>query len=248
MKKVLLASASRAFLNRNSNLLLKRGFQLFTATSGAAALSLHEEQGFDLILSDLELEDMAGIKFCSLVSAGEGLRPVTVILTCHNTPASIEKVRQSGASAILVKPIDPLQLVETIGRFIDLQIGKSKRVVLKVTVFSRKHGQEFTCFSHDLSNTGILLETGHRLALGNRMVCRFTLPGSCQIVAEAEVARSMCTLDGNALYGVKFIDLPLSCRRSIDDYISADAHGVMSPRHLATSPLSAGQPSIVDYV
>jgi len=233
MKKVLLASASRAFLNRITNLLLKRGFQLFTATSGAEALKLHHEHFFDLILSDLELEDMGGNKFCSLTHSGESLRYVPVILTCHNIPASIEKVRRSGASAILIKPIDPLQLVETIGRFIDLQIGKSKRVVLKVTVISRKHEQEFTCFSHDLSNTGILLETDYQLELGNRIVCRFALPGSCQIEAEGEVIRSMCTLEGKALYGVKFIDLPLSCRRGIDDYVASNAHAVNSARNQA---------------
>lgn len=242
MKKVLLASASRAFLNRNTNLLLKRGFQLFTATSGAEALKLHEEHFFDLILSDLELEDMAGNKFCSLAHTGDAFWHVPVILTCHNTPASIEKVRQSGASAILVKPIDPIQLVETIGRFIDLQIGKSKRVILKVTVMSRKDGQEFTCFSHDLSNTGILLETDYHLELGNRIVCRFTLPGSYQIEAEGEVIRSMCTLEGNSLYGIKFIDLSLSFRRWIDDYVASNAHASNPARNHSPHPPQGASP------
>lgn len=242
MKKVLLASASRAFLNRNTNLLLKRGFQLFTATSGAEALRLHEEHLFDLILSDLELEDMAGNKFCYLAHTGEPKRHVPVILTCHNIPGTLERVRQSGASAILIKPIDPIQLVETIGRFIDLQIGMSTRVVLDVTVIISKYNEEFTCFSHDLSNAGILLETGYQLDLGDRIVCRFTLPGSCQIEAVGEVIRSMSTLEGKALYGVKFIDLPLSCRRGIDDYVASHDHMASSTRNFTSPPLPSVSP------
>lgn len=223
MKKVLLVSASKAFLQRNMNLLMTRGFQLLTATGGAEALKLHKEYFFDLILADLELEGMDGNRFCSLLRAEENLRHVPVILICHNISSSIERVKQSNASAIIMKPIDPIQLVETIGRFIDVQIGRNKRVVLKVVVISKNYAHEFTCFSHDLSTTGILIETEYHLELCSRIVCRFSLPGSCQIETAGEVVRSLSTLDSKCLYGIKFFNLPLSCRRGINDYVASQS-------------------------
>lgn len=222
MKKVLLASASKVFLKRNTNLMMRRGFRLFSVTTGAEALKLNKEYQFDLILADLKLEDMGGSTLCSLVRKDENSRNVPVILFCHNIPGSIERIEQSSASAMLIKPIDPIKLLETVGSYLDLQLGRSKRVVLHVKVVSKKLGLEFFCFSHDISNTGILLETEFQLALGSRIVCQFNLPGSCQIEIEGEITRCMSALECENLYGVKFIDLPLSARRAIDDYINSN--------------------------
>jgi len=221
MKKVLLASTSKVFLRRNSNLLMRRGFQLFTAPSGSESLKLHEKHDFDLILADFKLDDMCGCTLCSLIRKKETSRHVPIILTCHNIAGSIERVEQSGADAMLLKPIDPMYLLETLGNFLGLQLGRSKRVVLKVTVFSRDQLLEFTCFSHDISNTGILLETDHQLALRSRIICRFTLSDTCEIEAEGQIIRCMSGVERENIYGVKFIALPLSCRRAIDSYVAS---------------------------
>lgn len=230
MKKVLLASASKVFLRRNANLLMRRGFQLFTALSGSESLKLHEEFDFDLILADFKLDDMCGCTLCSLIRKKETSRHVPIILTCHNIEGSIERVEQSGADAMLLKPIDPMHLMDTLGSFLGLQLGRSKRVILKVTVFSKDQLMEFTCLSHDISNTGILLETDHQLALKSRIICRFTLPDTCHIEAEGQVIRCMSGAECENIYGVKFIALPLSSRKAIDGYVaSAEYHPKESP-------------------
>lgn len=130
MKKVLLASVSNAFLRRNTNLLQRREFQLYTATSGAVVVKMHEEYRFDLILCDLALDDMDGCTLCSLVRNADNDQHVPVILICHNMPDNIARVEQSGADAMLLKPIEPISLIETIGSFLGLEIGRSKRDIL----------------------------------------------------------------------------------------------------------------------
>ncbi|MBP1728610.1 MAG: response regulator, PilZ [Deltaproteobacteria bacterium] len=239
MKKVLLASASKVFLKRNTNLLKGRGFQLISTMNGAEALKLHKEYLFDLVLADLKLEDMCGCTLLSLVREEEASRHVPVILICHKISGSIERVEQSGASAMLLKPIDPIQLIETIGSFLDMQIGRSKRVVLNVKVLVKKIDLEFYCLSYDISNTGILLETEYNLDLGVRIMCRFTLPGSCKIEAEGEVIRYMSTLEYKSLYGVKFINLPLPYLKSIEHYLAATANSCASTQNLAVTDLFA---------
>jgi len=200
---------------------MQTGMQIYTATSGAEALKLHAEHLFDLILSDFELDDMDGCTLCSLVGKEESARHVPVILICHNQSSTVAKVEQSGASAMLLKPVDPMQLLKTIGRFTGLQLVRNKRVLLRVNVLSRKQDLEFSCLSHDISSTGILVETEHELALGSRVLCHFTLPDITRIEAEGEVIRCMHAEGYKNLYGVKFIHMPLSYRKAIDDYIDS---------------------------
>lgn len=82
MKKVLLTSSSKTFLERNMNLLTNKGFRFFTATNGSETIRLHQEHLFDLILSDLELEDMDGCVLCSEVRRTESSQPVSIVLIC----------------------------------------------------------------------------------------------------------------------------------------------------------------------
>ena len=220
MKKILLVSGYISFLTRNSNLLRNRAFQVFTAYSGGEALKQHKEHHFDLILVDFKLEEMGGCTLCSLIRKGEDSPQVPIIITCHNFPGSIERVAECGASRMLLKPINPINLMETISGFLDFPLIRSRRVVVKVNVLSKAKEEEFFCFSHDLSNTGILIETDYQLAIGSRIICKFTLENICDIEVEGEVTRMMTGLECENIYGVKFISLPLSCHKNIDKYIA----------------------------
>jgi len=186
MTKILLVSGYISFLTRNSNLLRNRVFQIFTAKSGGEALKLHQEHHFDLMLVDFKLEEMGGCTLCSLIRKSEHASQVPIIITCHNIPGSIERVSKCGASKMLLKPVEPITLMESISAFLDSPLIRSKRVVLKVNVLSTAYDQEFSCFSHDLSNTGILIETDYQLAIGSRITCKFTLENISDIEIDGE--------------------------------------------------------------
>ncbi len=166
MKKVLLVSTYMLFLKKNTTLLMKRGFRLFTAASGTDALKLHKEHNFDLILLDFKLEEMSGCTFCHLIRKGKDSPRVPIIMTCHNIPGSIESAEQSGADVVLIKPIEPLNSWKLSAVSLIWRLAEIKRVVFKVKVVSKIYGLEFSCLSHDISNTGILLETDSTLLWG----------------------------------------------------------------------------------
>ncbi len=224
MKKVLLASASKDFLKRNTALMLDKGFLFVTATSGLEALRLHEEHIFDLILSDLELGDMDGCRFSSEVHKRDTQAPTPVIMICFDTVECINRVKKSCASAIIPRPINPTNLLITIGSFIDMQLARSKRVIFNSDVLCLKQELEFSCFSHDLSATGILLEADHKLELEDRMICQFDLPGISKVKTEGKVTRCFSTAEGKMLNGVKYIDLPLPARSAIQRYVFLYGH------------------------
>jgi len=224
VKKFLLVSESKSFLKRNTNLLQRRDIQLFTATSGEDALKLHGEFQFDLILTDLELEDMDGFRLCSQVRQIDGSIKVPLIISCHKTADSLERFAQSDATAMLIKPIDPFELVETIEKFTNLKMIRYKRVEFDVKVVLKTDDMELLCESYDISNTGMLLATGIELALGMRIACQFTLPDGHRIEAGGEIVRAMSTVKRKSFYGIKFINLPQSCRKAINDYVNLTAN------------------------
>lgn len=234
MKKVLLASSSKAFLGRNSTLLMSQGFQFFTASSGLEALNLHETVEFDLILSELELSDMDSCDLCAEIHQKDALKLVPVVIICHDKVQHLQRVKQSNAAAILLRPINPTHLLITIGSFIDMQLARSKRVGLNTVVLIRKQGLELVCKSSDISATGIRLVTEHKLDLGARISCQFTLPEICKIQTEAEVIRYNDASNGKNknVYGARFIDLTLSHRNAITKYVASNNHlGIKQKMH-----------------
>jgi len=224
VKKVLLTSSSKAFLERNMNLLMNKGFQFFTAATGSETIKLHQEYFFDLILAELELKDMDGCTLCSEVRKTESARPVSVVLICSDTAECLKKVEESDATATLVRPIKPTQLLVTIGSIIDMQLARSKRVQFKAEILTRMQDTEFFCISHDISVTGILIETELQLSLGDQVSCQFRLFDSCDTQAEGEVARCIISPKGKTLYGVKFINLPSPKRSAIEKYVALNDH------------------------
>jgi CheY-like chemotaxis protein len=221
MKKILLASSSKSFLQRNKNLLTREYFHLFLAHSGAEALQLHQEHSFDLVLADLHLKDMGGDTLCSQLRNAENPKDIAIILVCYDNPDEHARVAQCGADAKIIRPIQPDQVIETVGSLLELQLARTKRVIFKVRVLSKKGTKAFYCISLDISITGILLETEHHLDIGDRIICQFTLPGINQIENEGDVVRAVKLQTGAHQYGVQFVALPLSSRRYIEIYIDS---------------------------
>jgi len=224
MKKILLASSKEDFLRRNTNLLMGWRFNLFTATRGSEILELHEDHGFDLILSDSELEDMSGSEFCLLIRKEGKSRDVPVILTCHNIPGSVEHSCQSGADAVILKPIDPIQLLESIGKYIGIQLVRDKRVNFKTEVSIELNGLEFAGSSHDVSISGIFIETDSKLDIGSLITCRFSLPNAYKLELSGETIRCISSLNGNYRYGVKFISVPSFCQVALGNFIASTSN------------------------
>jgi CheY-like chemotaxis protein len=220
MKNILITSSSRPFLNRNKNLLTRSDFQIFTATSANDALRLYQELPFDLIISDTHLDGMGGNDLCTSVRALQGPRNTAFILICMDTPDDHRRADQSGADAKIIRPIQPEQMLETVGSLLEMKLGRTRRAIFKVMVISKKGEVKFYCESIDISISGMLLETEYHLVLGDRIICQFTLPGASQIVVDGDVARTIKTPEGMFRYGIQFIGLPVTARRDIEKYIA----------------------------
>ena len=228
MKNLLIASSSPAFIERNVNLLRRTDLRIFTAESASEAMPIIGRQLIDLILLDIKLSDMTGELFCQQVSA-LALEPRSfILLVCNDNQDDFNRLKGSGADALLARPVNPLHLVKTVGRFLTLQLVRSRRVSLRVKVISKKDDIEFFCISNNISQTGMLIKTEISLEPGCKILCQFSIPGSIDVEIHGEVVRSSRTIDGEHQYGIHFISLNRSCRHEINKYIASSVSGDIS--------------------
>lgn len=225
MKKILLASQYKPLLQKYANLLVNWQVSVLTATSGSEALRLHKEHNFDLVVSDFELEGMCISTLLFLIRKDNDGQNLQLIITCHNLPDSLQRAKSIGASDIVLKPIDPIKFLETIGNHIGLKLIRGKRVEIQIAVKIKKDSQEFICLSRNISNTGILIKSDYALNIGDQINCKFTLPDFHNpIEAYGEVVRYMTGLGGDDLYGINFASISSSHLKAIIDYINSPSN------------------------
>jgi len=200
--------------------LARRGFQIFSETSGAGSLKLHNNDKFDLIFADYKLDDMFGYTLCAHVKNTAHLRQVPLIIASHNIPKHIHDAEQSGACTVLLKPLTPKKLLTTITASINLQMIRNRRIAVNVEVLCKSGEKEFFCNSVDVSNTGILLESD-KLDIGSQVLCHFALPNSNYVEAAGKVIRSVVSREGKPRRGVYFDNIPMTCLRTIISYVTA---------------------------
>src|SRR5438045_1788944 len=85
------------------------GYECFVATSGSAGARKIEQEDFDVILTDLRMEDMDGLAI--LRKAKQDLPDAAVVLiTGHgDVKTAVEAIKQ-GAANYLTKPVDMAEL------------------------------------------------------------------------------------------------------------------------------------------
>lgn len=219
MKKILLVNMAGFFPEGERGMFNRSTFQVFTAGSAREALQIHRQERVDLIISDMDLPDMGGHNFCFMVRREEGLRYAALMLICNDTADDLAHAAQCGANAWFARPVRPTAVLEKLEELLAVAKRQDYRVLLKVQVAGSTGPETFFCQSRNISASGMLFETDRVLVQDDVVTCMFFLPGSPQIVADAEVVRAV-RINGLHHYGIRFRDLPHESTREIERFIA----------------------------
>jgi signal transduction histidine kinase len=100
-------------------LLEKQGHSVAVADDGAAAIEMFESQRFDLVLMDVEMPRMDGLKATAILRRKEresgGHVPI-IALTAHVMAGDRERCLRAGMDYYLSKPLRPAALLEVMDR------------------------------------------------------------------------------------------------------------------------------------
>jgi CheY-like chemotaxis protein len=114
--KVLLAEDNPVNALLIRELLRRRGHKVREVVTGTAAVAALEEEGFDLLLTDIHMPGMDGIEAARTIRANEErqgrARIAIVALTADALETGRRACQDAGMDGFLTKPVDPAELEE----------------------------------------------------------------------------------------------------------------------------------------
>ena len=119
-------------------LLEREGHTVTVASSGAEALSLFEQQQFDLVLMDVQMPGLDGMQTTARIREKErerGTRVPIVAMTAHAQASDRDRCIAAGMNAYVTKPVRINQLLSTMdsvvqgGNFMDADFKPKERSV-----------------------------------------------------------------------------------------------------------------------
>ncbi|HVT61047.1 MAG TPA: sigma-54 dependent transcriptional regulator [Thermoanaerobaculia bacterium] len=104
--------------------LSEEGYEVTAAADGGAGIRLLGERGFDLVLTDLKLPDLSGLRVLEASRQAQPRAPV-VVLTAYGTVGAAVEAMKLGAYDFLEKPVELPDLARLIARAIGAEAGEA---------------------------------------------------------------------------------------------------------------------------
>ncbi len=119
MPKVLLTEDDPLTMHVLQSFLQSQNFEVVPASDGAEAIGLLENQPFDIVISDIQMQPMDGLTFLRSVR-DKGNNMPFIIMTAHPRIESyIQAVHKLGAFEYIQKPLDLDILMVVIKRLLN---------------------------------------------------------------------------------------------------------------------------------
>lgn len=115
MAKILIAEDERDIRDLITFTLQFSGYQVAAASNGEEAVQMARQEKPDLILMDVRMPRKTGYEACMELKADPAFKDVPVVfLSAKGQDSEIEAGYQAGATAYLLKPFAPDQLIARI--------------------------------------------------------------------------------------------------------------------------------------
>jgi two-component system chemotaxis response regulator CheY len=117
MKTVLTVDDSRTMRDMLKLSLTQAGFRVIQAEDGVHGLEVLAGETPDVIITDINMPRMDGFGFIEAVRLDADRRAIPIlVLTTESDAEKKNRARQAGATGWIVKPFNPVKLVDAVRR------------------------------------------------------------------------------------------------------------------------------------
>lgn len=108
-----------------AEILFQKNYSVCQAKNGKEALHMIEKQRPDLIISDIRMPVMDGIRLLEILKKGEEYSEIPfIIVSAKTSGVSKEQCKQKGADEYISKPFNAFDLYEAIEKNIKVKFNK----------------------------------------------------------------------------------------------------------------------------
>ena len=210
-KNILLADEDLKALKLGKAFFQRKGFKVFTVTSGKDVLTIYNKETIDLIMLALYLPVMNGDEVCRKIRSDNQLRDISLIMVLPSSNPEDEAIcRKSGANEFISKPINESRLQNIIYPRVSRLLNVSPRKEMNVSVRFDRNGKD-SQFGNtlNLSMTGMLLETHSPFKVSDLVPLSLRVPRKNNILdLEGRIVREgKNSLEGLNRYGIRFLEM-----------------------------------------
>ncbi|MGZ8319163.1 MAG: response regulator, partial [Telluria sp.] len=146
---ILIVDDSDAARYARSRILIRAGFTVLEAATGAEALKVAHDSKPDLVLLDTKLPDINGMEVCRQLKADPETKAILVLQTSASYIAVADKIRalEGGADNYLFEPIEPEELVANVKALLRLAL-----VERELRDVDRRKDEFLATLAHELRN------------------------------------------------------------------------------------------------
>ncbi len=118
-KKILVIDDDQIVLDSVQKILADDNYEVDTVLSGRGGLSLFDQKQYDMVLTDIRMPDMGGMRILRDIKRARPALPVLMI-TGYATVKSAVQAMKLGAADYLEKPFTPGELIDAVASVLHL--------------------------------------------------------------------------------------------------------------------------------
>ena len=225
MGRLLLVGTS-ADAERETHALEMAGHTVFLADSATEALGIHRREKTQVLVCDLDVGDTPAERLVAAIRVDSEMRHVAIIVVSREDDAEVRRAADCGANAVLPRSLVASRLPEMVTHYLAVPPRAPYRVLLRVEVPEQEHPRRsFFCTSHDISRSGVRIDTPETLEKGQMVKCSFFLPGGVRAVATGEIVRVAQEDEDGGIhhYGLRWLGLDAEAVEAIETFIARRA-------------------------
>jgi DNA-binding response OmpR family regulator len=128
-KKILAVDDDAPALAALKQILIQRGYDVVTATSGEDGLKIAQKETIDLFILDVNMPGMTGFELCKEIRKdARTINTPVIFLTAKGLIGDMMEGKEAGSDLYLVKPVLSAKILNMVGMFLSSETPLFKKI------------------------------------------------------------------------------------------------------------------------
>ncbi len=213
--KILMIDDDLDFRELLKIILERKGYEVVESSSGERGIQLLENNEFDIVLTDMRMSGISGIKVLEFISGmdeSERMKPDCIMITGYGSIENAVEAIRKGAFSYFIKSNNPEELIFEIEK-----IAKMRRLALENTRLKREYAQSDYMLKSDNPIFSEVIRAAEKVASTDANVLLLGESG----VGKEVIARYIhqCSRRGGDVF------VPVNCYAFSESMIEAELYG-----------------------